>query len=131
MLALSALKPIIHIGRHMNISPRQNVFMWICFINPSLNQEGLNTYYSGYTLETGLKKKKMQQRELQYKIDANFLERFIDSGNLLDVGCNGGLFLNILSNSFDKVGIELDAEAVKFANENFDFKVVQGLLGER
>ena len=75
--------------------------MWICFYKSISNQEGLNTYYSDY-IGDRFERKKMQQRELQYKIDANFLERFIDSGNLLDVGCNGGFFLSALSNSFNK-----------------------------
>lgn len=118
-----------HWASHEYFSASECSSCGFVFINPSLNQEGLNTYYSDYIGDRFEKEKKMQQRELQYEIDANFLERFIDSGDLLDVGCNGGFFLNILSNSFNKTGIELDPEAVKFANENFDFKVEQGLLG--
>jgi 2-polyprenyl-3-methyl-5-hydroxy-6-metoxy-1,4-benzoquinol methylase len=47
----------------------------------------------------------MQQRREQYK---------------LDVGCNGGFFLNSFSDGFDKNGIEIDKSSVNFANENFD-----------
>ena len=39
--------------------------------------------------------KKMKLRDLQYKQDLSFTVNFIDSGKILDVGCNGGFFERI------------------------------------
>lgn len=100
------------------------------YINPSLNQDGLNEYYSDYIGDRFDKEIKMKQRQVQYQIDANFLQRFVSTGDLLDVGCNGGFFLDALSNDFNKTGIEIDADAVKYANENYNFKVIHGFLGD-
>ena len=99
------------------------------YINPSLNQEGLSVYYSDYIGDRFKNTKKMQDRAEQYKIDAKFIERFINEGNLLDVGCNGGFFLNALSEKFNKFGIEIDSEAVEFARKEYGLNVTEGVIG--
>ena len=66
-------------------------------------------------------KVKTEQRAVQYRIDRAFLELFVSSGRVLDVGCSGGFFLDSLSPSFDKFGVEIDAEAVKYARESYPF----------
>ena len=100
------------------------------YIHPSLNEDGLNYYYSNYIGDRFRNKKKMEDRSLQYKIDASFLHKVISKGNLLDVGCNGGFFLNELSNDFTKYGIEIDADAVKYARNEFGLDVVHGVIGK-
>ena len=55
----------------------------------------------------------------QYILDLEVLKRFISSGKLLDVGCNGGFFLAELGDEFDRFGTELDPSAVDFAKLNF------------
>ena len=52
-------------------------------------------------------------------MDASVLRRFISSGKLLDVGCNGGFFLSELGDKFDRFGTELDPSAVDFAKQNY------------
>ena len=73
----------------------------------------------------------MQDRKSQYKIDADFLTNFIDEGSVLDVGCNGGFFLDHLPSSFQKFGLEIDPKAVEFAAREYpDFNIRAELLGE-
>ena len=93
----------------------------LIWMQPSFNEKGLNLYYSNYIGKRRINnQEKMQQRQEQYKLDVDFIQKYISHGVMLDIGCNGGLFLNSFSNDFDKNGIEIDKSAVNFANENFD-----------
>jgi 2-polyprenyl-3-methyl-5-hydroxy-6-metoxy-1,4-benzoquinol methylase len=93
----------------------------LIWINPHLSKEGLERYYQDYI---GMRMKseiKTKQREIQYEIDKNFIESWISCGRVLDVGCSGGFFLNVLNDSFEKYGIDIDREAVEYARRNFPF----------
>jgi len=92
-------------------------------IEPGLSEEGLTVFYSQYMKMRTDNEEKMKLRDLQYKQDLKFITNFIDSGKILDVGCNGGFFLNAFSNNFEKFGIEIDPGAVEYAKENFDLDV--------
>jgi len=93
----------------------------LIWMQPSFNEKGLNLYYSNYIGKRRINnQEKMQQRQEQYKLDVDFIQKYISHGVMLDIGCNGGFFLNSFSNDFDKNGIEIDKSAVNFANENFD-----------
>ncbi len=99
-------------------------------VDPGLTEEGLNVYYSNNIGRRFNDDKKMRDRERQYLLDSDFLEAFISSGKVLDVGCNGGFFLRTLSDAFEKYGIEIDDEAVNYANRHFDFNIRQEWIGE-
>jgi 2-polyprenyl-3-methyl-5-hydroxy-6-metoxy-1,4-benzoquinol methylase len=84
----------------------------------------LKKYYSDYIGRRRINNAtKMQQRKLQYEDDINFLQRFVRGGRILDVGCNGGFFLDCFDKSFEKHGIEIDPSAVKYAQQNYNFGV--------
>ena len=100
------------------------------FMNPSLDEEGLNYYYSNYIGDRFKNTKKMDERQIQYQIDAEFIERIIDGGSFLDVGCNGGFFLDALSTNFNKFGIEIDSDAVAYAKETYDFDIQNCNIGD-
>ena len=90
----------------------------LIWMNPQINEEGLHKYYSDYIGNRRVNnEKKMQQRSIQYEDDVKFIEKFVNSGKMLDVGCSGGFFLENFNSNFEKFGIEIDPEAVKFANE--------------
>ncbi len=93
-------------------------FVWI---DPCLTKEGLNQHYKNYIQPRLEDKVKMTQRDKMYELDRNFLQRFVNKGKLLDVGCSGGFFLNKLSNKFDKYGTEIDPKAVNYARKHFSF----------
>ena len=93
-------------------------FIWI---NPFINNDGLKQYYNDYIGMRFKDKEKTQQRKLQYEIDKNFIELFISSGKVLDVGCSGGFFLDVLNDDFEKYGIEIDEKAVEHAKKTYSF----------
>jgi len=96
-------------------------FVWM---QTQPKRDSLQKYYSDYIGRRRISDPiKMKQRSVQYQDDKNFLQRFVRSGRILDVGCNGGFFLECLDNSFEKHGIEIDASAVKYAQQNYDFGV--------
>jgi 2-polyprenyl-3-methyl-5-hydroxy-6-metoxy-1,4-benzoquinol methylase len=91
----------------------------IVTIDPGLTEEGLSIYYENNIKRRFDNEQKMKDREVQYVQDKNFLENYISSGKVLDVGCNGGFFLSILSKDFKKYGLEIDGEAVSYARNNY------------
>lgn len=100
------------------------------YMNPSVDEEGLNEYYSNYIGDRFKNQKKMDDRAIQYQIDAEFLQNYISKGKVLDVGCNGGFFLDVLSDEFEKYGIEVDEEAVTYAHQNYAYDIRHGEIGE-
>lgn len=105
-------------GSYKAVKCKRCGFIWI---NPSLNTQGLNLYYQNYIGMRFRDKIKTKQRKLQYQLDKNFIESFISTGKVLDVGCSGGFFLNVLSKKFEKHGIDIDQEAVKYARKTYSF----------
>lgn len=54
------------------------------------------------------------------------IKGFKKNGNLLDVGCGSGFFLNIMKQRGSKVkGIDLGKEKIKFAKEEFDIEIME------
>lgn len=100
-------------------------FVWM---NPYPNNEGLAKYYDDYIGRRSAETWLCEARQIQYRIDRDFLERFVNRGKVLDVGCSGGYFLDVLGDKFDRHGIEIDPEAVKCANDNYDFTVTHGRI---
>jgi len=99
-------------------------------VEPGLTEEGLNAYYSNNIQRRFDDDKKMKDRQKQYLQDRDFMETFIQSGEVLDVGCNGGFFLDTLSNKFTKHGIEIDGDAVKYAATHYDYDIRQEWIGK-
>lgn len=90
----------------------------LIWMNPFLNNQGLSKYYADYIGRRRLNNDvKMAQRKIQYQSDREFIENFVDHGKILDVGCSGGFFLEALSPRFEKHGIEIDPEAVAYAQK--------------
>jgi len=105
-------------GSYTAVSCQECGFIWI---NPFLSNKGLDKYYHDYIGMRFKDKVKTDQRAIQYKIDKTFLQLFALSGRVLDVGCSGGFFLSALGESFERFGVDIDAEAVKYARENCPF----------
>lgn len=93
----------------------------LVWVNPRLNTEGLDRYYTDYIGLRAKDKKKTMQRQRQYELDRDFIQIFIARGKVLDVGCSGGFFLNVLSSEFEKHGVEIDEEGVQYARDHFSF----------
>lgn len=93
----------------------------LVWIDPFLTEKGLDYYYCNYIQHRLEDKNNLHLREKMYKIDKDYLEKFVSSGRLLDIGCNGGFFLSKLNNKFKKFGIDIDIKAVEHAKNNFAF----------
>ena len=102
-------------------------FIWI---NPFLNDEGLQHYYQDYIGMRSLDQTKTRQRAVQYQLDSRFLELFVSSGKVLDIGCSGGDFLATLNGSFQKYGVEIDSTAVASAKARYPFDIRCGKVEE-
>ena len=90
----------------------------LIFMNPQLNEDGLNNYYSNYIGKRRLiNAKKMDQRREQYILDAHIIKKILSHGDILDIGCNGGFFLNVWGDRYNRFGTELDSEAVEYAKK--------------
>ncbi|MDX6769778.1 MAG: class I SAM-dependent methyltransferase [Elusimicrobiota bacterium] len=89
----------------------------LVWVDPFLTEAGFNLYYTDYIKFRLSDAKKMEQRGRMYEIDRAYLEQFVDRGDLLDVGCSAGFFLEKLSDRFTKNGLEKDPAAVALARE--------------
>tara|TARA_B100000965_G_C19603452_1_gene764470 strand:- start:11139 stop:12023 length:885 start_codon:yes stop_codon:yes gene_type:complete len=99
-------------------------------IDPGLTEEGLQIYYQDNMGRRLDQQKKLDDRMEQYNIDNQILERYINSGKVLDVGCGGGFFLSVLNNNFDKYGIDIDSESINHGKKNFNFTFKCELIGD-
>ncbi len=105
-------------GSYTAVKCKNDDMIWI---NPQLSEEGLNKYYEDYIGMRFKDEIKTKQRKVQYQLDKEYIENWISSGRVLDVGCSGGFFLDALSDSFEKHGIEIDSKAVEYANKTYSF----------
>lgn len=98
----------------------------LVFVNPCLNEEGLKIVYEGHHSNRVTNTEECRRRERMYDIDRDFLLEVIDSGNILDVGCGGGFFLNKYdSEKWSKSGLEIDKDTIGYARDNFGLKDIR------
>ena len=99
----------------------------LIFVNPCLNQKGLDIVYQGHHNKRVSDKDEWVKRKSMYKIDRDFLIEIIDEGSILDVGCGGGFFLNKFDpQRWQRTGLEIDPDTAPFAMDNFGIKVNVG-----
>lgn len=92
----------------------------LVFVNPCLNEEGLAIVYAGHHNNRVANSEESEKRERMYEIDRDFLLEVIDEGEILDIGCGGGFFLNKFdSKKWVRNGLEIDADAIDYAQDKF------------
>lgn len=99
-------------------------------IDPGLTEEGLQIYYQNNMGRRLDQTKKLNDRSIQYILDNEMINKHLNSGKVLDVGCGGGFFLSTLNSSFQKYGIDIDEESIKHGKRNFDCTFKCELIGE-
>ena len=64
-------------------------------------------------------------RKIQYSLDAKHLKKIVSKGNILDVGCSTGVFLDNLSKISDLhlYGIDPDKDAIAITKKNCNSKI--------
>jgi len=65
----------------------------LVYINPRLNEEGLNKFYSNYFKKRLDDVALTKNREKMYSLEVEFLLKHINHHHsIIDVGCGGGMF---------------------------------------
>ena len=100
-------------------------------VNPHLNDEGLTKVYQDYFLHRLDEKELFEKRKIMYKIDHDWITKFINHGKMLDVGCSGGQFLSVFdSKKWERQGVEIDKDAAEFAKSEYNIPVSIGYFPE-
>lgn len=90
--------------------------------SPICSEKNLNKYYDNYINKRRFYfQKKMELRDKQYEQDVSFITKTLNNGKILDVGCNGGFFLNKFPDQFEKYGIDIDKKAIDYGRKTFSF----------
>ncbi|MEO6903135.1 MAG: class I SAM-dependent methyltransferase [Bacteroidia bacterium] len=101
------------------------------FTNPRPSEDKLGKYYKSedYISHSNTKKgivNYLYQTVRKYTLlkKLQLISKFYKTGNILDIGCGTGEFLNICKNSkWNVLGIEPDDDARKMATENYNIDV--------
>ena len=100
-------------------------------VNPHLNDEGLSKVYQDYFTHRLDEKELFEKRKIMYKIDHDWITKFINHGKMLDVGCSGGQFLSVFDpKKWKRQGVEIDKDAAEFAKTEYDIPVSIGYFPE-
>ena len=102
------------------------------FLDPFPSRKEINSVYGnkGYFTgkgPVGYRKDVLADEGRQLKRSERRIERilrFKTHGELLDIGCGPGFFLQIARRDFSVTGIDISEEAVKFARLKFEIPVV-------
>lgn len=112
--------------RYLDALECQECFM--ISVNPHFSSKGLELLYSQYysnkrTIDSKIK----DDRKITYQIDKKFVENFVSSGSVLDIGCSGGEFLSVFEkDKWDREGVEIDPYAAEMAFKNYGIHVRVG-----
>ena len=107
----------------------------LVYINPRLNQTGLDKLYSNYFQGRAGNSKLTKMRNEMYHLEVDFLLKYLtDHRTILDIGCGGGGFLQCFPDNYNKIGTEYDATAAKetvksglkcYVGDFLDLKIIE------
>jgi SAM-dependent methyltransferase len=104
------------------------------FINPHPNRQAVNTFFSNERiyLQTvdpdGRQRRMIDERLCRKKEFTGYARRLcsmIPSGRVLDIGCGLGLFLEILGPNHTRLGLDINALAVRYVKQHLGLDVLQ------
>ena len=103
----------------------------VIYVKNRLNQNGRNKFYSNYYGDVQQAREDLtNKRREMYRVDHNYIESFINSGKVLDVGCSDGSFLSLFSHSWERWGVEFGKEAFVKAKNHFNDRILYGEFPE-
>ena len=103
------------------------------FTNPRPDKKTLSKYYESidYISHSNINKGIINKlyrfvRQFTIKNKIRFITKFVNEGNVLDIGCGSGEFLNELKKqNWNVTGIEPNESARKFAAENYGINTLE------
>lgn len=96
-------------------------------VNPPPSQQHLDSYYEGYLIRNRKDRKLWEQRKLVYEIDKQWINKFVNGGNVLDIGSSGGQFLSRFDpKKWNRYGVEVDKNAAEYAKRKYGISVKVG-----
>lgn len=101
-----------------------------CYSNPQVNEKLLEEYYSKLNSEYyKLENEPIDDKKIEEEKIVKILEKYKNGGNLLEVGCGYGFFLNKLDRKkWNPFGIEPSIHAANFGIKNFSLDIKQKFL---
>lgn len=101
----------------------------VIYVKRRLNARGREKYYAHYHSEIHQVEDLARKREVMYRLELDFIEEFVKTGRVLDVGCGGGKFLrHFHSDRWERWGTEIGAEAVREAKALIRGNIFRGAL---
>lgn len=106
----------------------------LVFINPQLNQIGLNLIYSDKKLSK-IFVEQVLESEVQEEFDKNKFKKTLKElikiipkkAKVLDIGCSNGLFLRLCrQNNLDPLGIEISKPIVNYSKNKYNLDIILG-----
>lgn len=100
----------------------------VIYVRVRLNATGRVKYYKHYYSDVHQAQKDLStMRQVMYRIDIDFIKRFVQKGRVLDIGCSGGEFLQHFDRqNWERWGVELGEDAARQAQKVIGDKVYQG-----
>ncbi len=96
-------------------------------INPRPTEDELPSFYQGYNKKRKSNQVLTKQRKQVYKIDRDWILKFVNKGKVLDVGCSEGQFLSHFDKKkWDRYGVEVENEPARIAKEKYGIPVKVG-----
>lgn len=123
--------PDIHQSFHLERCP----FCRAVFVNPRPTQAEINRFFSNEDLflkttdPEGRERSMVRERDRRRSEFLGYvrrIKRIIPAGRVLDVGCGLGLFLELLGPKFERLGLDINPLAARFAREHLDCPVYEG-----
>lgn len=99
------------------------------FVNKRLNSEARAKYYENYYSQEHSLVAEAKVRDKMYKLEFDFIYKFIKKGSVLDVGCSGGEFLVYFKNvGFNCYGVEPSKDSYTIAYQKFKKNIINMAL---
>ncbi|WIW70385.1 class I SAM-dependent methyltransferase [Anaerosinus gibii] len=94
----------------------------IVFAHKRLNESGLKKYWDDYLSRVHVHDDELvKKRNEMYQIDFKFIQQYKMNGNVLDIGCGNGSFLDVFKkHGYRCFGVEFGREAAKVAKHSHD-----------
>jgi 2-polyprenyl-3-methyl-5-hydroxy-6-metoxy-1,4-benzoquinol methylase len=103
----------------------------LVFVNKRLSNQGRKKYYENYYVAVHQAVPDAKVRDKMYRLEFEFINKHIQNGKVLDVGCSGGDFLQYFSEvGFECYGVEPGKTAAKIAKEKIGENIFHSDLCE-